>query len=78
MQYSVFLISGRAQELDTLLCGLRELIADTEDDIRVYPLPSRLEAERLGRQRLPEGVGLVRGDSLADGLLALVGEPDEG
>ena len=78
LQYSVFLVPAPTQELDALLSELHGLIVDAEDDIRVYPLPSRLEAERLGRQSLPEGLTLVRGDGLSDGLLALVGEPEDG
>lgn len=77
LQYSVFLVAARAGELDSLLRELRGLILDAEDDIRVYPLPVRLEVQRYGRQCLPEGLDLVRGDSLRDGLLALVGEPEE-
>ncbi len=76
LQYSVFLVSASPAELDALLRELDSLIVDAQDDIRVYPLPHRLEAERYGRQQLPGGIALVRGDSLADGLLALVGEPE--
>lgn len=78
LQYSVFLVPARAAELDALLRELHALIVDAEDDIRVYPLPARLEAERFGRQRLPDGLTLVRGNSLSEGLLTLVGEPEEG
>lgn len=78
LQYSVFLLSARPGELDALLRELQALIEDAEDDIRVYPLPSRLESERYGRQRLPDGIDLVRGDNLSDGLIALVGEPEAG
>jgi CRISPR-associated protein Cas2 len=77
-QYSVFLVEARPRELDSLLQELHGLIVDSEDDIRAYPLPVRLEAERFGRQRLPEGLTLVRGDGLSDGLLALVGEQEDG
>lgn len=78
LQYSVFLLSARPTELGALLRELDALIVDAEDDIRVYPLPHRIEVERYGRQRLPDGIDLVRGDNLAKGLLALVGEPEEG
>lgn len=76
LQYSVFLVPGRAADVDLLLRELEQIIEPLEDDIRVYPLPTRLEAYRYGRQELPLGLDLVRGDHLHDGLLALVGESE--
>jgi CRISPR-associated protein Cas2 len=78
LQYSVFLVPGDAVVIDSLLQELASIIDDRDDDIRVYPLPARLESERFGRQQLPFGLDLVPGDSLHDGLLALIGEPEEG
>lgn len=78
LQYSVFLVPGRPAQLDALLSELREILDDAQDDIRVYPLPARIEADRFGRQQLPEGLALLQGDSLGDGLLALVGGTEDG
>ena len=56
LQYSVFLVPGDAAAIDRLLKRLDAIIDPTRDDIRVYPLPSRLEVEHYGRQWLPAGV----------------------
>jgi CRISPR-associated protein Cas2 len=78
LQYSVFLVPARPHELDNLLLLLDGLIEDAVDDIRVYPLPVRIAVDRYGRQELPVGLDLVRGDHLSEGLIALVGEPEDG
>jgi len=75
LQYSVFLVPGTAPDIELLLRELDEIIEPKEDDIRVYPLPSRLQAYRYGRQQLPFGLDLVSGDHLHESLLALLGEP---
>ncbi len=76
MQYSVFLIPGRAADIDRLLRELEGIIEPLEDDIRVYPLPTRLEVHRYGRQEIPLGLDLVSGDHLHRSLISLLGEPD--
>lgn len=76
LQYSVFLILANSHELDALLQELASIIEPRADDIRVYPLPSRLCADRHGCQHLPDGLDLTRGDQLHEGLIALVGEPE--
>ncbi len=73
LQYSVFLIPDTVAMLDALLAELRGIISPIHDDIRVYPLPGRIQVDRLGRQQLPEGVRLV-GDRCVDtAIAALVG-----
>jgi len=72
LQYSVFLLLDTPSGLDGLLGQLDRIIDGREDDIRVYPLPARLDAEHYGRQFLPEGVRLL-GDEDKDRLGALVG-----
>ena len=76
LQYSVFLVPGSATDIELLLRELDGIIEPKEDDIRVYPLPSRLQAHRYGRQQLPLGLDLVSGDHLHNSLLTLLGEPN--
>jgi len=76
LQYSVFLIPGRAADVEYLLRELDQLIEAREDDIRVYPLPNRLSVDRYGRQQLPQGLDLISGDHLHDSLLLLIGTPE--
>lgn len=76
LQYSVFLVPASSVEIDALLTDLDDIIDSAEDDIRVYPLPSRIEAYRYGRQQLPEGVALIQGDAIGDAMVALVGSEE--
>ncbi len=60
IQYSVFLAYLTANKLETMLIDIKALINLREDDVRVYPLPDKMEYYRLGRQQLPEGVMLFK------------------
>jgi len=53
LQYSVFLLVATAAELDALLDRLERIIRPAADDVRVYPLPLRIDAAYYGRQWLP-------------------------
>lgn len=59
VQYSVFMVVATREVLDELLALLRGLINESEDDLRVYPLPTRPDVTRLGRGCFPEGVCLL-------------------
>ncbi len=61
IQYSVFLVYGNSEELQGLCHELCSIIHPKEDDIRIYPLPRRLEMHRYGRQTLPHGVEIIGG-----------------
>jgi CRISPR-associated protein Cas2 len=74
LQYSVFLIPTSSTELSDLLQELAALIHKRRDDIRVYPLPDRLDIAHYGRQMLPDGVKLVGDKPIADAVAALVGQ----
>ena len=76
LQYSVFVIPGTQAVLDTLLDELNEIIEPRDDDIRVYTLPTRVQVNRLGRQRLAEGVMLV-GNGPIDRALSTLVQADE-
>lgn len=56
LQYSVFLFTGSARQMERCLGGAEELIDQDEDDLRAYPLPERGFKARLGRPVLPEGI----------------------
>lgn len=56
LQYSVFLYSGDARQLQKLMTELASLIHPREDDLRAYPLPQRGLRIRLGKTLLPEGI----------------------
>ena len=77
LQYSVFLVEASRSDLESLLADLDDIIDPVEDDIRVYPLPTRLEVHRYGRQHLPAGVALFEDERLSQALTALVGTPQE-
>ena len=71
LQYSVFLIADTPAVLDGLLAELDDIIDPRADDIRVYPLPTRLDADSYGRQFLPMGVMLLGNNTLDHPLAAL-------
>lgn len=64
LQYSVFLVPASPASLDVLLADLAGIIRKGEDDIRVYPIPKRVEWTQFGRQVLPDGIELI-GDRLS-------------
>lgn len=76
VQYSVFLVPATAAAIDSLLSELDDIIEPAKDDIRVYPLPGRLDVCRYGRQHLPIGLELIPGDHLRDAFLSIVGAPE--
>ena len=76
IQYSVFLVPATPIAIDALLVTLDAIIEPTRDDIRVYPLPARLEVSRYGRQHLPIGLDLIPGDHLREAFLSIAGAPE--
>ncbi|RMG05277.1 MAG: CRISPR-associated endonuclease Cas2 [Nitrospirae bacterium] len=57
LQYSVFYCTLTRQQLADIINTLQSLINASEDDIRIYPLPSKPETVVLGcGDRVPEGV----------------------
>ncbi|NEV65052.1 CRISPR-associated endonuclease Cas2 [Thiorhodococcus minor] len=78
VQYSVFLIPGLPRDIDALLAELDAIIEASRDDIRVYPLPKRLDVIRYGRQHMPIGLDLIQGADLQEAFLSIVGAPPPG
>ena len=70
IQYSVFIVPLTPALVGGLLADLRLLMDEREDDIRLYPLPARVEVSQFGRQGFPNGIALVggrfEGDKLAE------------
>ena len=67
LQYSVFLVLATGREYRHLLKTIRPLINEHYDDIRVYPVSSKIEYVMLGRQSTGSGTilqeqGLIRLD----------------
>ncbi|HBE44116.1 MAG TPA: CRISPR-associated endonuclease Cas2 [Deltaproteobacteria bacterium] len=59
IQYSVFYCRLTWQELIELKSGLKEIINENEDDIRIYPLPQEMKVLVMGcGDRIPEGVNI--------------------
>lgn len=61
IQYSVFLAQLTPRQRKKLADELRRLIDPRVDDVRLYPLPARLEPVVYGRSHWPEGVRLLGG-----------------
>lgn len=78
LQYSVFLVPGTAQQIDDLRATLAGIIEPTEDDIRIYPLPTKLDVVAYGRQWAAEGISLIGDDLLANAMTALAQAADTG
>ena len=71
VQYSVFVLPITPATIGDLFAEIEALIDDKVDDIRLYPLPARLELYELGRRGLPEGVDLVGGAYGGEQIAAL-------
>ncbi|HOP86226.1 MAG TPA: CRISPR-associated endonuclease Cas2 [Syntrophorhabdaceae bacterium] len=57
IQYSVFHCQLTWQELKQLKLDLNDIINESEDDIRIYPLPQDIKVFVLGcGDRVPDGV----------------------
>jgi CRISPR-associated protein Cas2 len=61
VQYSVFTARLNDRQLKRLMTGLAALIHPGGDDIRLYPLPARLDKLALGLQIFPDDVLLLEG-----------------
>ena len=61
VQYSVFTAQLTQRKLARVMDGLQAIIDSRVDDVRIYPLPTRLDASLLGRQLFPDDVMLLDG-----------------
>ena len=71
IQYSVFIVPLTPAGMSRLLAELEQLIEEREDDVRVYPLPGRVEIAQYGRQGFPEGIELVGGQFVGEKIATL-------
>ncbi|MEY6433621.1 CRISPR-associated endonuclease Cas2 [Thioalkalicoccus limnaeus] len=60
LQYSVFLVPARPAEIQALLSELATIIDPRRDDIRVYPLPAKVDIDQLGRGSGIDGTDLFK------------------
>ena len=58
IQFSVYYLQGNRRELDALLSDLQDVIDESYDDIRVYPVEPLSNSWQIGVSWLPEEVGL--------------------
>jgi len=72
VNYSVFLVEARRDEIDRLVTQLERLIDDAFDDIRIYALPRHAEILAIGWKRpaVFDGAGYVE-RLLADPVRAI-------
>ena len=56
IQYSVYVAKLSPRQLRDLEAALRDVIDPAADDLRIYPLPARLDAVWYGRPTWPEGI----------------------
>lgn len=59
VQYSVFTAVLRQVQLEMLVAGIKEIIDDRKDDVRIYPLPRCPEATVFGKSYLPAGIHVL-------------------
>jgi CRISPR-associated protein Cas2 len=56
IQYSVYVAELTLPQLRELVAILRDAIDPKADDLRIYPLPKRIDAVWYGRATWPDGV----------------------
>ncbi|WP_396434248.1 CRISPR-associated endonuclease Cas2 [Limnohabitans sp.] len=75
LQYSVYLLAGTRHQVEAILERLRELIDESADDVRIYPLTENTRIWGLGTQFNEGGNTLC--DAFVDKLKqADIGTPD--
>ena len=67
LQYSVFLIPATPSKMRTLLAELDSIIDKRLDDIRVYPLPAKVDIVQLGRGSSDDPAGIALFDDPVQG-----------
>ena len=56
VQYSVYYLQGTRAALDIMLDELREVIDDSQDDVRAYMIAPLSESIQFGRSWIPDGI----------------------
>ncbi|HEY3443118.1 MAG TPA: CRISPR-associated endonuclease Cas2 [Paludibaculum sp.] len=59
VQYSVFAALRSERQIENVMARVRREIEETEDDVRVYPLPALCETHVFGPGAFPRGIELV-------------------
>ena len=72
VQYSVFTTEETPAGIQRIRTALAKIINPKYDDVRIYPLPNKLELHHYGRHPLPEGLLLLAGqEGRAAGMLLI-------
>ncbi len=72
VQYSVFAAEETPAGIQRIRLALANIINPKNDDVRIYPLPNKLELHHYGRHPLPEGLLLLADqEGQAAGILLL-------
>jgi len=58
VQYSVFITERDSRSLADLTANIRMLINERVDDVRIYPLPNKIDVRTLGRISWPHQLGM--------------------
>ena len=75
LQYSVYLLAGTRHQVEAIIEHLRELIDESADDVRIYPLTENTRIWGLGTQFNDDGNTLC--DAFVDTLRqADIGAPE--
>ncbi len=74
LQYSVYYLFENHSRAMGILHDIERLIEPVEDDVRLYPLPGKIEALVLGRQSITEGV-ILPGIGLPGGFFGGLSRP---
>jgi CRISPR-associated protein Cas2 len=72
LQYSVFLIPATPARIQGLLAELESIVDPRLDDVRVYPLPAKVDIVQLGRGSGDLGLDLFGGDGATPPISTLV------
>jgi len=59
VQYSVFHASLRSKQLVALKKAILDIIDSDCDDVRIYPLPAKVDIITVGNSFFPKGIHLI-------------------
>jgi len=59
VQYSVFATRLTPMKTGMMRTGLAQIIDESDDDVRIYPVPEPADLAVFGRKALPEGLSVI-------------------
>lgn len=63
VQYSVFTANLNSANLEQLIVGINEIIDESEDDVRIYPLRRNPHIATIGNSPFPDGIHVITGNT---------------